>query len=238
MPDPTFPAAGDEAALPLSVSVDGVGLPVWPEGQGTEILYGAKFAGTVFADHADYAAPLIAAVLAAERDPRFHYGPNITTRGTCGNKAYDLPLWGAPAATLVHARALKLAHLSLGRSPVFADDTWASIYRDGAYCVPHSHLRSEVSIVYMLDPGDPDPDDPHAGSLCFNDPRIDYCCWPEPGRATRPAIPRMLPGTMLLFASAYLHYVNPYRGQRPRITLSWNITRRRLPGSPRPAAGR
>jgi len=26
--------------------------------------------------------------------------------------------------------------------------------------------------------------------------------------------------------------VNPYRGQRPRITLSWNITIERLPGRP------
>ena len=41
--------------------------------------------------------------------------------------------------------------------------------------------------------------------------------------------------TMLLFASAYVHGVNPYFGTRPRVTLSWNITRQRLPGSARPA---
>ena len=95
---------------------------------------------------------------------------------------------------------------------------------------------ADVSIVYMLDPGDPDPDDRYAGRLCFNDPRIAWCCNVETGRATRPLMPAMEPGTMLLFASSYLHSVNPYRGQRPRITLSWNITRRRLAGSPHPAA--
>jgi len=236
MSEPPLPAAGEEAALPATIAVDGADLPVWPEEQGTQVLFGAQFAATVFRDHAAYAAPLLAAVLAAERDDRFHSRPQVVTRGGCGSKVYDLPGWGAPAAALIHARALMLAHRSLGRSPVFADDTWASVYRDGAFCMAHSHLRSFVSIVYMLDPGDPDPDDRYAGRLCFTDPRIPWCCAAEPGRATRPAMPVMAPGTMLLFASAYLHSVNPYHGRRPRVTLSWNITRRRRPGSPRPAA--
>lgn len=234
MSDPPLPAAGEEAALPATVAVDGVDVPVWPEGQGTAILFGAQIAGTIFRDHAAYAAPLVEAVLAAERDDRFHNRPQVATRGNCGSKVYDVPRWGAPAAMLIHGRALMLAHRSLGRSPVFADDTWASVYRDGAFCMPHSHLRSLVSIVYVLDPGDPDAGDPYAGQLCFNDPRIEWCCPTEPGHATRPAMPAMVPGTMLLFSSAYLHSVNPYFGPRPRITLSWNITRRRLPGSPRP----
>ena len=40
----------------------------------------------------------------------------------------------------------------------------------------------------------------------------------------------MTAGTMLIFASDYLHNVNPYRGQRPRITMSWNITLEKLGG--------
>jgi hypothetical protein len=32
-----------------------------------------------------------------------------------------------------------------------------------------------------------------------------------------------------------VHTVNPYSGTRPRITLSWNINRNALPGSPLPA---
>lgn len=234
MSDPPLPAAGDEAALPATVAVDGVDVPVWPEGQASQVLFGAQFAGTIFADHGAYGEALIAAVLAAERDERFHSRPQVATRANCGSKVYDLPRWGAPAAALVHARALTLAHRSLGGAPVFADDTWASVYRDGAFCMPHAHLRSLVSIVYMVDPGEPDPDDPYAGRLCFNDPRIESCCAQEPGRPTRPAMPVMQAGTMLLFASAYLHSVNPYYGRRPRITLSWNITRQRLQGSPRP----
>ena len=107
-----------------------------------------------------------------------------------------------------------------------------SIYHDGDHCMPHSHLRSDVSVVYMLDTGDEDPDDKLSARLCFADPRIDACCPDEPGRVTRHVIPVMTPGTMLIFSSDYLHSVNPYRGQRPRITLSWNITLERLPGRP------
>jgi hypothetical protein len=140
--------------------------------------------------------------------------------------------WNVDAASLVHARALMLAHRTLSRRPVYADDSWASVYRAGDYCMPHSHLRSNVSIVYMLDPGDDDDDDPMAGKLCFADPRIDSCCPDEPGRVTRHMIPKMEPGAMLIFSSDYLHSVNPYRGRRPRITLSWNITLDRLGGRP------
>src|SRR5439155_1215620 len=136
-----------------------------------------------------------------------------------------------PAAALIHARALMLAHRTLSRKPVYSDDNWGSIYRAGDHCMPHSHLRSNVSIVYMLDPGDGDPADPVAAKLCFSDPRIDACCPDEPGRVTRLMMPAMTPGTMLIFASDYVHSVNPYYGKRPRITLSWNITLERLPGA-------
>jgi len=143
--------------------------------------------------------------------------------------------WDAPAAALIHARALMFAHRVTGRGPVHVDDAWGSIYGSGDYCLPHSHVRAMISIIYMLDPGDLDVDDPLAGRLMFVDPRIDHCCPNEPGRVTRPLVPDMPAGTMLAFAGEYLHCVNAYRGVHPRITLSWNITRERLvPGADSP----
>jgi hypothetical protein len=103
------------------------------------------------------------------------------------------------------------------------------VYRAGDYCMPHSHLRANVSLVYMLDAGDP-TDDRLAGRLCFADPRIPACCVHEPGRVTNLIMPEMTPGTMVIFAADYLHHVNPYTGTRPRITLSWNMTLEHLPG--------
>ena len=220
---------GEEATLPAFVSVAGVDYPAWPEAQRVEPLSAPLMAAADFADAKGFAAELIAAVLDAERDPRWR---GQIFRGGCGTKVRKIPAWNAPSGSLIHARALMLAHRTLSRRPVYADDTWASVYRAGDYCMPHSHLRSNVSIVYMLDPGDGDAADPVAGKLCFADPRIDACCPDEPGRVTRHMMPTMLPGTMLIFASDYLHSVNPYQGSRPRITLSWNITLGRLPGRP------
>jgi hypothetical protein len=42
----------------------------------------------------------------------------------------------------------------------------------------------------------------------------------------------MPPGTMIAFPSTLVHCVNPYTGDRPCITLSWNIDKDVIPGSP------
>ena len=99
-----------------------------------------------------------------------HGGCGITLSWGCAVKVRDIVAWDAPAAALIHARALLLAHRTVSRSPVYSDTTWASVYRAGDYCMPHSHLRSNLSIVYMLDPGDGDASDAMAGRLCFADP--------------------------------------------------------------------
>jgi hypothetical protein len=233
-------AAGEQAALPALFRVGGDDLPAWPERQTVEPLSAPVMAVARFGDFAAFHPALIAAALAAEQDPRWRSvlvlqppgQEKAVFRGGCGTKVRQISRWGDASAALIHARALMLAHRTLSRRPVYADDSWASVYRAGDYCMPHSHLRSDVSIVYMLDPGDDDPDEPMAGKLSFADPRIEACCPDQPARVTRHMIPEMTPGSMLIFASDYLHSVNPYRGRRPRITLSWNITLQRLPGRP------
>jgi putative 2-oxoglutarate-Fe(II)-dependent oxygenase superfamily protein len=222
------PTHGDQAALPDAIRVGDALLPTWPQGQPIEPLSASLMAITTFADHACFHPALIQSVLHAEQEPRFR---GNMFKGGCGVKVRSIPAWDDGAAKLIHARAVLLAHTTLSRRDVFADDTWGSIYRFGDYCMPHSHLRSNVSIVYMLDTGDDAPeDDLMSAKLCFADPRIDACCPHEPGRVTQHVMPTMTPGTMLIFASDYLHSVNPYFGKRPRITLSWNVTLARLPG--------
>jgi Putative 2OG-Fe(II) oxygenase len=226
---PEIESAGDHATLPASVVVGNIELPVWPKGQAVEPMSAQLMAIAAFPDRDSYHPALVEAALAAEKDPQFVVK---LFRGGCGTKVRKIPQWSSPAALLIHARALTLAHRTLSRRPVFSDDNWGSIYRDGDHCMPHSHLRSDVSVLYMLDAGDSDPEDELAARLCFADPRIEACCPDEPGRVTRHVMPVMTPGTMLIFSSDYLHSVNPYHGARPRITLSWNITLRRLPGRP------
>jgi hypothetical protein len=97
--------------------------------------------------------------------------------------------------------------------------------------MPHSHPRAAASVVYFLDEGDPNPDDPDSGRFCVVDPRFAPCCRIEQNYMTNPFTPNMSEGSMLLFPGALIHCVNPYTGIRPRISLSWNINPRALPGS-------
>jgi hypothetical protein len=222
-------AAGEQAALAASYRVGSADLPLWPDGQAIEALSAPLMASTHFADHPRYHPELTAAILEMERSPAFR---DWIFKGGCGMKVRRPDRWRHAAADLIHGRALAFAHRVLSQHDVYTDDCWASVYRDGQYCLPHSHLRSNVSIVYLLDEGDPDPDDPMAGQLVFADPRIPRCCQQEPGRVTSLLKPGMTPGTMIVFASDYVHAVGPYRGDRPRMTMSWNVTIERLPGNP------
>ena len=218
---------GEQSRLPASIEVGGADVVLWPEGQRIEPLSAPLMAATHFDDHARYHAHLAATILEMESDPAYRMW---IFQGGCGMKVRRPDQWKRPAADLIHGRALAFAHHVLSRSDVFSDDCWANVYRNGQYCMPHSHLRSNVSIVYLLDPGEPDPDDAMAGKLIFADPRIPYCCPHEPGRVTGLMIPELREGTMIVFASDYLHSVNPYRGARPRMSMSWNITLARVPG--------
>jgi len=220
-------AAGEQAALPAAVCVGGSDVAVWPDAQRIEPLSAPLMAVTRFDDGASYHEELAATILAMERDPAWR---DWIFKGGCGMKVRRPDRWGHAAAELIHGRALSFAHRVLSQHNVYTDDCWASVYRDGQYCLPHSHLRSNVSIVYLLDAGDPDPDDAMAGKLVFADPRIPFCCPHEPGRVTGLLTPEMRAGTMIVFASDYVHAVGPYRGARPRMTMSWNVTIEPLQG--------
>jgi hypothetical protein len=44
----------------------------------------------------------------------------------------------------------------------------------------------------------------------------------------------MSPGSLVMFPGLTVHAVNPYRGDRPRITMSFNVNENAIPGSPFP----
>jgi hypothetical protein len=56
------------------------------------------------------------------------------------------------------------------------------------------------------------------------------CCQDEPERMTTLLVPDMQPGTLLMFPSEVIHFVTPYTGKSPRITLAWNIDSKPIPG--------
>jgi hypothetical protein len=205
-------------------------LDVWPQAQ--EIMAaGDKLIGlTHFDDHAAYHARLRDTVMRLERTSSHK---EQLPRGSCGIKVHHVEKWSCPAAQLVTKRALALFQRIINAPEAHIDTSWGNIYRDRDYCMPHSHIRAQASIVYLLDPGDEDPKDALMGKFYFADPRLDYCCQHHPGHMTRLLFPEMKPGSMIMFPGQLVHCVNPYSGARPRITLSWNINTQAIEGNPR-----
>ena len=214
-----------------AVTIGQTPVPVWPEGQEFAAFGHETIVLTRFRDRDLYHGRLRSRLLAMGRDPvrsRKYY------RGACGTKIHHIERWGFPEAELLHARALEFYRRVLDSPSAVADFTWASIYDNGDYCMPHSHTRSTASVLYFLDNGDDDPADPGGGRFCFTDPRLSVCCPEQEGCMTVSFLPDATPGTMMIFPSQLVHCVNPYWGERPRITLSWNINADALPGEALP----
>jgi uncharacterized protein (TIGR02466 family) len=101
---------------------------------------------------------------------------------------------------------------------------WANVARDGAYNAVHNHTPAVFSGVYYVSTGEPAPEDSREGLIEFIDPR------PGPHGGTLPThafnAPLIIdpePGMMLVFPGWLLHYVHPYRGTAPRVSVAFNL---------------
>jgi hypothetical protein len=197
-------------------------IAVWPAGQRRATEENGTIAVTTFDDTADYHPGLIARILQLSRDQQEARRP--VGRGL-GTKVYHLERWRCPEADLISARAMALFEETVPNARPRLALSWASIYQRGDYSVPHSHTEAVASIVYFLDLGDPDSDDPLSGRFSIVDPRLAVCCLEKPNCATHPFLPEVAAGSMIIFPSQVVHWVHPYGGKRPRISLSWNLAR-------------
>ena len=101
---------------------------------------------------------------------------------------------------------------------------WANVLYDGGYNQPHVHPESMWSGVYYVDAGQPKPDTPNNGLIEFQDPRTAVDQVKIPGAPFTGRIryqPRA--GSLLLFPGWLSHFVNPYRGDTPRISVAFNV---------------
>ena len=215
----------------MMLPVDGNDIQVWPGSTRVEKINELSFFTAEFDDTECYHLALQQAILERESDPRF--GLKLFP-GACGVKVHHVDQWDSAAANFLHQRALALFSEVSGVVNPVCDMSWANVYRKGDYCLPHSHCRSEASVVYQLTTGNQHESDPIGGCLSFADPRMKSCCAEEAGRVTSALLPDMSAGMMIIFPSQLMHYVNPYGGDAPRITLSWNISAQAIPGSANP----
>ena len=216
-----------------SVTIGAHTLQVWPKGQKIQKWLDTNILVTQFADSDIYTPALRATALERSTDPmlahQFEQGLGVGSA-----KVYDIDKWPSAAASLVNARALAFFRHATGSKSVAVDLSWASVYHDADFCLPHSHPRTLVSILYVLDLGDATGDGDGNGAFYFADPRLAPCCREEEGYMSTPCTPIFAPGLMVLFPGKVVHCVSPYHGARPRLTMSWNLNLTAQKGAPLP----
>lgn len=99
---------------------------------------------------------------------------------------------------------------------------WANINYRGDWNAPHEHLPCTWSGVFYADAGEYQegaPENDLDGQLLFFDPL------PLGQEWKRPPVSGYKPrtGTMLLFPSFLTHMVAPYHGEKPRISIAFNM---------------
>lgn len=101
---------------------------------------------------------------------------------------------------------------------------WANVLYAGGYNTPHIHTDSMWSGSYYVDAGDRDGLEASSGVIEFMDPRPAIDMLKIPGTPFTGRF-RVAPNTgdLLLFPSWLYHFVNAYRGARPRISIAFNI---------------
>jgi len=102
---------------------------------------------------------------------------------------------------------------------------WAMVMRNGDYTIPHDHADAHWSTVYYPDAGDADERvHPDSGLLALVDPRHGGRPMPGLDLLGKTFTARPSTGRLLVFPGWLLHYVNVYRGKRPRVAISCNVT--------------
>ena len=110
-------------------------------------------------------------------------------------------------------------------------ESWFHVTRDGGYVRSHNHPQHSWSAIYCVDQGDANPPYDHdAGYLLFSDPRNNAGMFLDMANSELNSdlsfhAKRFRPrnGELILFPSYVWHSVEPYRGERPRITIAANF---------------
>ena len=196
-------------------------IPVWPEGQDEKVVTVTPeptVLYTRFDDYQEIHPRLIKRILELEKDEDFTHRMIIG-----GSKVRHVHEWGIPEADIINARALNFFARAVGRDDVVIQLSWASISRKHEYLSVHSHDHCLASMVYMLTPGNPNPELFVDGRLALADPRLPECCDQQEERVTKEVYPDMVEGAMVMFPSQIMHHVHPYTGDEPRISIAWNF---------------
>jgi uncharacterized protein (TIGR02466 family) len=121
------------------------------------------------------------------------------------------------------------ADMGIAQVPAYryAVTAWGMILRDGHYVTIHDHGDVHWSVAYYVDAGDEAPEP--SGQLSFVDPRRSGRTIPELTLFPTSFDLKPRTGALVIFPGWLQHHVHPYRGKRPRICISANLTMDAVP---------
>jgi uncharacterized protein (TIGR02466 family) len=114
------------------------------------------------------------------------------------------------------------------RPTSWALSAWANVNRRGDFNQMHTHPGATWSGVYYVDHGESDPAAEGTPIQLFDPyPARTNIFFPELSASNILLKPE--PGLMILFPSYVPHAVLPHRGDRPRISIAFNVRREPFP---------
>jgi len=153
--------------------------------------------------------------------------------------SWDMETWGGAPLKKVLAAARSLAEsMTVSREGKPANvkwkmNCWANVNRRGEGNEFHTHPGAFWSGCYYVDDGGIGEDPSLGGAFEVQDPRgvapamyAPMLTFPGPGGASLGASYTLHPhsGMIVLFPSWLQHQVRPYRGQRMRISIAFNLS--------------
>ena len=153
--------------------------------------------------------------------------------------SWDFPTWCGDAGETVLKTALALAgKMTADRQGKPVDvkwrlNAWANVNRAGHGNEFHTHPGSYWSGTYYVDDGGIGGNPSLGGEFEMQDPRgvapamyAPMLCFATPGGRSAGASELIRPraGTMVLFPAWLSHGVRPYRGNRMRISIAFNLS--------------
>ena len=105
---------------------------------------------------------------------------------------------------------------------------WANINRRGDFNNMHTHPGATWSGVYYVDDGESSPD-AEGTAIALSDPCPARTNIFVPELSNSNVLFRPVPGLMILFPSYVPHAVPPHRGDRPRISIAFNVRKEPFP---------
>jgi len=194
-------------------------------------LFTTPMLAHVWADAAELNGSLRDVILAHEQT---HPSAELSNVGGWHSQSGRLEFCGPAGARLVQhmqemteeaTRRLYAQYARPADSVSWTLSAWANINRSGDYNKMHTHPGATWSGVYYVDTGG----ETEGTALSLSDPAPARTNSFFPQLLTSTVMIRPAPGLMVLFPSYLQHGVTPHKGERPRISIAFNVRKEPFP---------